>query len=354
MINWLKYSTLALSVGVNAYFLSTNIAVIMAIVWALAEVFAFVFPPHRWVIPVKFAVQFLSFVFTCLFLTGQFQHAGDTHDQVITSVAEYERSLANIDSQIERATHQFESTDPAYIAERDRIEDKLVNLRNTPYTYYKKPQPQAYYEATNECNPTTKKQHKIYRDYPKVCSQITASMDKLITLQNRYNSVNKQQELIASLENKRAELIEDWPKLRQNNIATLTSRLTGQFNLTGITSNLLLLLAFCVAGVIAYINLGLSLSSRKPAKSTRTDAGQLKIPPIKNVCTTPGSKYAQCLTAFNEKADRSQPINKQSVQAIHTCSNNIAQAVINTLAHNGLIIKQNKQWHWVDSGEHHQ
>ena len=345
----LRYTTLTLSVGVNAFFLHSNIATIIALVWAVAEIVAFVFPPKWWVIPIKFFIQVLSFVFTCMFLTGEFQQAGDTHQETATSIAEAQRKLANIDKQITAANEFYESDDPKYIEERDRLEDRLVNLRNTPYTYYKKKQPLAYYEATNECNPQTKKQHKIFRDYPEVCSKITRYNDELITLGNRYNSVASQRSYIAGLEDKRAEIMEDWPKLGQNNISTLTSRLASQFNLTGVTDNVLLLLTFCIAGVLAWINLGLSLNPPKPAETTRTDDGLMKIPEIKKVCTEPDSKYMQCLTAFNEQADRSQPINKQAVKGVHPCSNNIAQAVINTLAHNNRIVKQNKQWHWVDS-----
>lgn len=355
--------TLAFSVGVNSYFLYTNFAILIAVAWAITEVVQFFLPRKWWSIPIKSLVQVISLLLTILCMTGMLNNDANVYTNVTSDQQEVDRQLAVLDADIQRLElESYQSRDPQYIVARQELLDKLIVLGTTPFTYYGKRQPDTFAEASQNCKPTTDRGRKVTRDYPSTCSALLATTAKLDALELQYNSESARLTELKKAQDARAELYRTRPKLGQDNSQVLTNRLSEVFNLGSIGPNLLVFLTIAIAIAITAVNyaasLGLILAAPLTRETMRTGAGLtgynpadalgfVEIPDNLGVNTKPDSLFAAVLAKTIAHHQPGHPINKDKIKSYHKCSNDIAQAVINTLASNNMLEKESRCWKWI-------
>ena len=350
-------ATLTLSVVLNTLFLNDYLSWVAGAAWAIAELAVFVIPRNFLSIIIKSTVQVLSFAMTFLFISSFVQQADTQVQDVTRSVASYQQQVDEIDVRLEVITlNGYTSTDPAYHTKKIALETRLHQYKNTSYKYYGKARPESFWEVTNNCNPNGPVSAKVTKDYASTCRGITRIEGEIELLDNTYNSESVEADEVRTLKAKRVQLYEDWPKLGQNNIKGLTSKILASFGLSDDDDMLLIFLVFGLCLVVTSTNLYFSLRGTEMPRfannwrglGSPVPMGQMKIPNGLGVNTEPGNKFHQVLeNVMSERCDGCV-VNKPYVQHITPCSNNIAQAVINTLSYNHLIKKDGNQWMWVD------
>lgn len=355
--------TLGLSVILNTYFLTTNLHWTVGLIWAAAEIVAFALPRAWWSVPIKSMVQLLSGLLTFMFMSSLIQADTNMLTQTQTSQDNTAIRLKQIDTRMSQIApdNEYTSVDLVYSDKRVLLENKLHRLHNTSFTYHNKRLPESFQEASQDCTGGSKKSAKVTRDYPSVCSDIAKTKAALILLDKQYNSESERQKELSRLTADRTTLVEDLPKLGQNNIKGLTSMLSTTFNISSLADNLLIILTFGVCLVVFAVNLAFSLKAVVPQrfdpKTMGTASGlagfspdqvlsTLVIPINLSCSTTEDSKFAAVLAETVRHHKPGQPVNKKTIQSYKKCSNNIAQAVIYTLAYNKLLQKDNQSWQW--------
>ena len=354
--------TLFLGVGLNAFFLYTNTHPSIAAAFALAEIAFFSLVPNWYTAILKGVAQVLSVTITFMLFASIIQDDTQAVSRHAMTTTNTQMQINQIDARLTAIQiGSYISADPEYQDAHAKLNNRLTRLKNTQFKYYGKPLPESFWEASNGCTKSTSKSAKVTRDYPSVCSNLKRTTDELTALDVQYNSESNRQSELNRLQSKRNALVADSPNLGQNNLKGLTDNLSGSLNISGLADNLMLIMAFVISCFIGLANMVFSLRLATPVEfdpeNMRTgqsfvgyDSEQvlssLLIPPTVKVNTDADGKFALVLAETVRHHTTGMAVNKKTIQSYQKCSNDIAQAVINTLAHNNLLEKDNQSWQW--------
>ena len=354
--------TLFLGVGLNAFFLYTNTHPSIAAAFALAEIAFFSLVPNWYTAILKGIAQVLSVTITFMLFASIIQDDTQAVSRHAMTTTNTQMQIDQIDARLTTIQiGSYISTEPKYQEDHAKLNNRLTRLKNTQFKYYGKTLPESFWEASNGCTNSSKKSAKVTRDYPSVCSNLKRTTDEMTALDMQYNSESNRQSELNRLQSKRNALVADSPNLGQNNLKGLTDNISGSLNISGLADNLMLIMAFVISCFIGLANMVFSLRLATPVEfdpeNMRTGSGlrpydseqvlsSLLIPPTVKVNTDADGKFALVLAETVRHHTTGMAVNKKTIQSYKKCSNDIAQAVINTLAHNNLLEKDNQSWQW--------
>ena len=381
------YILLLTSVAVNSWAWYQLGLKELIIPWIPLEIFVYYAAMNRVMFLSKASVFFLSAFLTFISLQ-QYITSADVamkNDTLSTDGSKVAMSITKARLAVVKKKQGYESIDPVYLRQKEKMTIALNRLQNQPVKYKGKIQPDGLWIASGQCGVATKKQRNITNRFSVSCRKIRATRDALITLRQTYNSESRRQEELrvlaasyaSSSQSSQEDTKKNIKKLAMNTVIMLAPILMVENvdeKADKIADTALVLLAFLVAVVLSGTVFAVGIDPEKKIKSAskmgeiaqKTGGGireivetvtnsypfatvrksnvlsKVSIPEIKGVKVAPDSAYASHLAKTLRSFSDGNVVTRNAIKANCKCGSNVATAVFKTLQHNNLVTEDSK------------